>query len=319
MKKVFILLTLTVAGFVTTMQAQTSYQPVPFDLNNSVWYEYYVDIDAYAIKGAKGNYYHFAQFILDSNDFYLDGIKYHEIIYISNGLSEHTGLGIREDTASRRIYVGRGSGNTFEETLLYDFSVNVGDTVKRGLYYNYSIENIYVVDSIDTVTLGGVPRKRIHFHDNDHCVFTRNDVFDIGESWIEGIGSTLGLFHPSLIWAETEVEENVLVCYSNGDSVIYHNSHFTDCMPTASLITPNAPPRITAYPNPAKDRITFDFGEARFSTLRLVNTAGATVLETTLTGQEPQHTLQLKGLPKGIYTCILSGKHGTATEKIVVE
>ncbi|MBR4199299.1 MAG: T9SS type A sorting domain-containing protein [Bacteroidales bacterium] len=78
-------------------------------------------------------------------------------------------------------------------------------------------------------------------------------------------------------------------------------------------------PRITTYPNPTKDRVTLEFGEARFNTLRLVNTAGATVLETTLTGQEPQHTLQLKGLPSGIYSCILSGKDGTATEKIVVE
>ena len=115
-------------------------------------------------------------------------------------------------------------------------------------------------------------------------------------------------------------------CYRNGvseyrDTFIWYLEDYEDCFFrfNISITYPESIPNITAYPNPTKDRVTLEFGEARFSTLRLVNTAGATVLETTLTGHEPQHTLQLKGLPAGIYSCILSGKDGTATEKIVVE
>ena len=310
---------MAVLAIATVSYAQQQYQPVPFDLDNSRWYEYYVDIDAYETKQDKGNWYHYEQFYFDSCDIYIDRIKYREIIIMENGVPTHTGLVFREDSTARKVYVGRGTGINFRESLFYDFSVQIGDTITRSFDCNYDIEKKYIVDSIDTVSIGGVLRKRLHIHDDGHLIATRYSLFNINETWIEGIGSSLGLFHPSLVWAPTIVEENMLVCFSQNDSVIYHEPHFTDCSPTNTLITPNAPPRITAYPNPAKDRITFDFGEARFSTLRLVNTAGATVLETTLTGQEPQHTLQLKGLPKGIYTCILSGKHGTATEKIVVE
>ena len=303
------LLTLAVLAIVAKTFAQRpNYQPVPFDLNNSVWYEYYVDMEAYENKSAKGNYYHYVQFSLDSTDTIISNHKYRNIVYFNDDGVNSTDFFIREDTANRRVYL-----KARLEWLLYDFSASVGDTIG-------TVVDTFIVQSIDTISIGGKLRKRL----NLSCHFSREDIYfpnAIGNyqqdvAWLEGIGSTEGLLFPTINY---EVGANVLVCYSNGDSVIYHNSHFTDCIPTASLITPNAPPRITAYPNPTKDRITLEFGEARFSTLRLVNTAGATVLETALTGYEPQHTLQLKGLPAGIYSCILFGKDGTATEKIIVE
>lgn len=318
MKKVFLLMAMAVFGLAATF-AQQHYQPVPFQLDNAIWYEYYVDAEAYEIKQGKGDWYHYEQFYFDSCDIYIDRIKYREIIIMENGVPTHTGLVFREDSTARKVYVGRGTGTNFRESLFYDFSVQIGDTITRSFDCNYDIEKKYIVDSIDTVSIGGVLRKRLHIHDDGHLIVTRYSLFNINETWIEGIGSSLGLFHPSLVWAPTIVEENMLVCYSSNGSVIYHDTNFTDCMSTSSIASPEAPHRIATYPNPAKERVTLEFGEARFHTLRLVNAAGAIVLQLPLTGHEPQLTLQLKGMPKGIYSCILSGKDGTATEKIVVE
>ena len=189
--------------------------------------------------------------------------------------------------------------NRFTESVLYDFSLEVGDTAP---HYSFT-QQFPIVQSIDTINIGGVLRKVINFsHSNDIDVWFSNGTNYMQElSWIEGIGSTQGFLFPFVESSEYGSFANVLVCYSSNDSIIYHNSHFTDCMPTNTITSPESTPSITAYPNPAKDRVTLEFGEARFSTLRLVNAAGATVL------------------PSGIYSCILSGKDGTATEKIIVE
>ncbi len=309
------LLTLAVLAIAATAFAQQqTYHPVPFQLDNAIWYEYYVDAEAYENKQGKGDWYHYGYFTLDTCDTVINNFKYKQVIAELNGeLFNNTTLFIREDTIARRVYLM----NRFTERVLYDFSLEVGDTAP---HYSFT-QQFPIVQSIDTINIGGVLRKVINFsHSNDIDVWFSNGTNYMQElSWIEGIGSTQGFLFPFVESSEYGSFANVLVCYSSNDSIIYHNSHFTDCMPTNTITSPESTPSITAYPNPAKDRITLEFGEARFSTLRLVNTAGATVLETALTGHDPQHTLQLKGLPAGIYSCILSGKDGTATQKIVVE
>jgi len=89
---------------------------------------------------------------------------------------------IREDTMAEKVYCIY-SDWVYEEKeyLLYDFSVNVGDTV--GIYY-YFIWHTQVVKSIDSLFIDGSYRKRINF---DNGIYGK-------ESWIEGIGSTYGLF-----------------------------------------------------------------------------------------------------------------------------
>ena len=308
MKKFFLLFTLAVSFFVA-MQAQTSYQPVPFDLNNSVWYEYYVDMEAYENKSAKGNYYHYVQYTLDSINTDFAGKQYRRIILHENGLSVPTYVYLREDTLNRRIYLF-----TYRDHLLYDFSANVGDTIK-------TISDDYIVRSVDSVLLGGKLRKRLNFNG-----LSRTEVWfpsGIGNyqqdvAWIEGIGSTEGLLFPFFFTSITDGVANALVCYSNGDSVIYHNTHFTDCMPTSFITSPEVTPSITAYPNPAKDRITFDFGGAQFEKLQVINTAGVVVREVRLGGQT-HYSLPLQGLPAGVYVYRLQNGETATQGKFVVE
>ncbi len=311
MKKIMI--TLAILAIATTSFAQQhTYRPVPFQMDNSVWYEYYVDADAYETKHSKGDWYHYGSYTLAPRDTVINNSKYRHVIAELNGvLYDSSDIFIREDTTTRKVYVKTG----VTELVLYDFSLEVGDTAP----IHSATQQYPVVQSIDTININGVLRKKINFmHSNAMDVWFGDGTYYTQElSWIEGIGSTQGLLFP--FFGDVNTFANVLVCFSQNDSFIYHEPHFTDCMPNSSIATPESAPRIAAYPNPANERVTLEFGEARFHTLRLVNAAGATVLQLPLTGHEPQLTLQLKGLPKGIYSCILSGKHGTATEKIVVE
>lgn len=306
MKKVFLLIAMAVFG-VAAAYAQQQYQPVPFPTGRAYWCERYDSVGV--VNGYLGYIPLRYAFFTNGEDTLIDGISYKKLFYSPDGDTSNSFYygGIFEDSLRRVHYCGHDSPHQpdfisstsgYMSGIIYDFSIKVGDTLL--------MDDLLIVTRIDTIDLGGVLRKRFHF---EYMDFT----------WIEGIGSTYGLlFYNGMKPLCEYCSWNKLLCVIQNDSLIYHWG--TDnCFTTNTITSPESTPSITAYPNPTKDRITLEFGEARFSTLRLVNAAGATVLETALTGHEPQHTLQLKDLPAGIYSCILSGKDGTATQKIVVE
>ena len=100
--------------------------------------------------------------------------------------------------------------------------------------------------------------------------------------------------------------------------ILLENLENSECFSTNAFISPEAASTITAYPNPAKDRITFDFGGAHFETLRVINTAGVVVREARLGGQT-QYSLPLKGLPAGVYVYRLQNGETATQGKFVVE
>ncbi len=323
MKKVFLFLLMAVAGLAAT-QAQQTYQPISLLSKENHWREAYAELFPYGYTIDTGEVY-YSDVYLSGDSITLDSTTYKILVYKYSRTGDSSTVGVREDSLGR-VFMWRYQQS---DRKLYDFTLQKGDTTwkeNRG-------EGSYVaelVHAVDTLLIANKMRKKITF------AFLSVSILRLGDGswdtivdytpysddtpekiWIEGIGSCGGLVYP-YVMDTGYLDELRVLCNFHNDSSNFNFGPF-DCFPMSSLITPNAPPRITAYPNPTKDRITLEFGGARFSTLRLVNAAGATVLETTLTGQEPQHTLPLKGLPSGIYSCILSGKDGTATEKIIVE
>ncbi|MBQ3617772.1 MAG: T9SS type A sorting domain-containing protein [Bacteroidales bacterium] len=300
---------------VAAAYAQQQYQPVPFPTGRAYWCERY---DSVGNRNGMLDYFHIRNtFFLNGEDTIISGIFHKKLFFSYNGDTANAIFygGLYEDSLRRVWYSGEIpphgedvhviSSNNYS-CMLYDFSLKVGDTIDREIMTNTDAQ---VVSLIDTIDIGGVLRKRIHFENMD---FT----------WIEGIGSSFGLLYYN---GETPTcdmcPNNVLLCNIQNGTLVYHlnNLENSECFSTNATISPESAPRIAAYPNPANERVTLEFGEAQFHTLRLVNAAGYTVLQLSLTGHEPQLTLQLKGMPKGIYSCILSGKDGTATQKIVVE
>ena len=319
------LITLAVLAIAATAFAQQqTYQPVPLLSKENHWREAYAELFPYGYTIDTGEVY-YSDVYLSGDSITLDSTTYKILVYKYSRTGDSSTIGVREDSLGR-VFMWRYQQS---DRKLYDFTLQKGDTTwkeNRG-------EGSYVaelVHSVDTLLIAGKLRKKITFAFLSVSILRLGDgswdtivdytpyYDDFPENiWIEGIGSCGGLVYP-YVMDTGYLDELRVLCNFHNDSSNFNFGPF-DCFPMSSLITPEALLRITTYPNPTKDRITLEFGEARFSTLRLVNAAGATVLETTLTGQEPQHTLQLKGLPAGIYSCILSGKDGTATEKIVVE
>ena len=313
MKKV-LLLVFAVYGFAATY-AQQTYHPVPFPTGKAYWCERY---DSVGNRNGLLDYFRIRNiFFLNGEDTVMSGIRYKKLYFSFNGDTANACYygGIYEDSLRRVWYNGEKPPHIEDfhvhptlnnySCMLYDFSLEVGDTIDHEFMTNTDAE---VISLIDTIEIGGVLRKRIHFENRD---FT----------WIEGIGSSFGLlFYNGETPTCDMCPNNLLLCYIQNGSLVYHleNSENIECFSTNAISSPESTPSITAYPNPAKNRLTVDFGGAQFETLQVINTAGVVVREVRLGGQT-HYSLPLKGLPAGVYLYRLQNGESSIQRKFVVE
>jgi hypothetical protein len=110
---------------------------------------------------------------------------------------------IRQDTLQKKVYYRYNN----RDTLLYDFTLEIGDTVKSFLS-NGDFFQPDVVLSIDSVLIGNSYRKR----------WLTNQTYQI--YYIEGIGSTFGLLEPSMGGIVCPPSPQ-LRCFSQNSTVLY--------------------------------------------------------------------------------------------------
>ncbi|MDR0413433.1 MAG: hypothetical protein LBH61_06520, partial [Dysgonamonadaceae bacterium] len=108
--------------------------------------------------------------------------------------SENYLAALRE--ADKKVFIKE---NQQDESLLYDFGLEVGDAVEKN-------ELSYTVTKIDTVLIGETQRKRFFF----------NDHYDV---WIEGIGS-LHHFH-ALEGFSLGYEAESINYQKKGEGIVY--------------------------------------------------------------------------------------------------
>lgn len=147
----------------------------------------------------------YCYFSKDTIGFYHQGIKYWKIekVYQSTYSPSNNVRYIYDDTTARKVYIIDTASKVIK--LLYDFSVNVGDSVKN-LYSDYSsaISASTKVDSIKYITYFGINRKVIFTHG-----------FNV---WIEGIGSVFDLFFPAWFYPD---DNHQLLCEQYNNQIQY--------------------------------------------------------------------------------------------------
>jgi hypothetical protein len=208
--------------------------------------------------------------------------------------------GIREENKQifyngETIYTGTGDS----EYLLYDFTKQVGDTIKhrpqRG-YYS-------VVLGIDSVWVDGVFRKR--YEVDNHWVFNNPDYI------IEGIGSVKNglLGHISDIpTCGTHYWE--FICFREDNGVLYLNPSFSGCFPDFLFMGTEHSPmehQIKVYPNPIDQTLYVENNTNTTLSLKITDGNGRTILNRRL--DEPLMKMDLDVIP-GIYHVAISNKEG---------
>ena len=153
---------------------------------------------------------------------------------------------LREDD-NHKVYMRKNDG---QDGILYDFSLELGDTV----WFTYHQPNVYaVVTAIDmTDTIDGI------YGDVRRRITLTYDV-DIVEQWIEGIESTIGLLESG---TGNYVGENIeMVCVLKDNNKIYSaDGQNGSCWLTYTGIDDEKENKHLVYPNPTMNYIYIDFG-----------------------------------------------------------
>lgn len=209
---------------------------------------------------------------------------------------------IRQDTLNQKIYVVLTDSTT--EHILYDFSLQVGDTnnsVLHSLVSNclgFNTETLYL---IDTIQVNG----------NDHRVFHfQGSCAGNGVSYIEGIGSDFGLLFPNLM----DIQESHLACLKINNQT-YYPSNTESCVLTfVGVDEINENPMISISPNPASTmlHISLDANSVNQNG-KLLDNQGKVLKNFNLTSGE--NHIDIHDLDSGVYFV----KIDTQSIKIVKE
>ena len=186
------------------------------------------------------------------------------------------------------------------DTLLYDFDLEVGDTLPSTYLLDGAIQTL-VVSEMDSILIGSNWRKRFNLDDGQ------------GSFLLEGIGSSNGLMSPiGWNWACA----NGLTCFGLGGTA-YFPEVGVDCDLHLG-VSPFKPPleKLNARPNPTSDLISVAV-PWRTERLGLVDAFGRIVL--TVSGPfPPTVSLNVSDLSRGTYFLKAEGRPGILGKAVVL-
>lgn len=194
---------------------------------------------------------------------------------------------------------------------LYDFSVNVGDSVLFDLYGMYP-EWLKVVN-VDSILINGDYYRRLKFAEPTIQAFD-----ELNEIWIEGIGSIHGPIFPYFpVKFSQEMPDSMLVTctFSNSQQVWQHPSYpscYVNIVLSAEQLVLND---FRIFPNPFTDRIYIENSRMEKYELTILNSLGQTIKQTQINNDNL--TIDLAELKAGIYFLRIDNQVNAKTMKII--
>ena len=276
---------LLMAGGVKT-QAQ---EYVPIIQEGNEWYT----LDAIVCKDTEGHYNTLVNWL--SGDTLINEVRYAKVMETLNGEGTPYQVALlrEEDGKVWETY----NGNS--EILLYDFTANVGDSLVCG-YGDY-----FVLDSISIEQIGGVDRKKFWF--GLEYDFTGEPY--AMETWIEGIGSDLGLLYCGSYYFCGGYYR--ALCFHQDGELIWQNPEYNACVITS--VEEINDKVISVYPNPAMEKVTIDGIDA--AEVQVYNALGRLVKTVRDTNE-----ICVAGLADGVYLVRIRDKEGGSfMEKVMVK
>ena len=209
------------------------------------------------------------------------------------------------------------------EVLVYDFSLNIGDTVNHYVIGEYVVKSAAVRVAATSVNVGwsGYSSITHQYSEEDSVVVlsdnsTRNMVFLHGiyqtaknNVWIDGVGSIRGFDEgPQIAWSD--YGQRTLLCFSdNLDATFQTEFDFDnasgDCFNNGfgGDVPENSTSKVNIYPNPATDILHIELRGAEIANVALYDLQGRVVTGTHAGAPQPgtTTTVNLRNVPAGVY------------------
>jgi hypothetical protein len=217
--------------------------------------------------------------------------------HIINSPTYYTSRLIREDTATKKAYIY--FSNTNKEWLLYDFSLNVGDTLSA-----YGVGPIVLQSIVPVILRNGESRKKFCFKFSSDC-----DSY-----YIEGIGGPNGLLETII----PPAGESTTFCVKEDNEALLNGGwpySIGDPCGTSLAINENDHAVENVIVNNSKTQISIliheDYLPASF---KLIDCQGKILISREI-GNE-QNVIPIEFLPPGLYCYILMNSYFVKTGKI---
>lgn len=194
-----------------------------------------------------------------------------------------------------------------QEYLAYDFTVQTGDT----------IYDVFIEDFWGTVGLHDIIVQQPNAVDSIQINGNWQTTIQLqGAEWIEGIGSSTGLF--AEYWPNVSNYFVDLACHSVNDTTMYPNySSQEGCNWQTIGYREESDMEFRFYPNPVTSRLYIEFSEASGSTIRILDYQGKILLE--MKAHNATASIDVSELKSGVYLLeIVSGK-GRSISRFVKE
>ncbi len=207
--KIKLFLTAIIIIFSTSVYGQSPYQIAD---TAKVWSTILIGHGSWNVCGCATKINKFTyDTIIGGNTFFevLESEDSLQNTWINNGL-------LMEDTINKKVYYTWGNTG-----LIYDFNIEVGDTVYIDNYYT-TYTSVLFCDSINTILINE-KSKNMYFFSSD---YSRSYPAEI---WIEGIGSLHGLLNSGIGGVMIGGGHTRLLCYSENDTVFYSDPLFDEC------------------------------------------------------------------------------------------
>ena len=262
-QKALLLLLLTAAG---AAKAQ-NYEPLLQEGNE--WHTLYVMVVGFPTPD---KHYTLVNWI--SGDTLVEGVRYMKVMESMNDEGNPYLVALLREEGGK--VWGRKKTNGFlSEVLLYDFNANIGDTLSFG-----DFEESFVVDSISFEQIGGRERKKIWFG-------LEYEPFG-SETWIEGIGSDMGLLYSG--WSSATGGYTRFLCFHINGELVWQSPKYDACLITAVEETEKQ--RTCIYPNPTSEVVSI---EGSVKALAVFNSFGQCIYSGTT------NTIDVRDWPNGVY------------------